>query len=223
MRLGNCEAKIVKTASSNMVGDPHEDSTGYVHTHHGDVYGIWVRNHIGENTDVIVEIDGKEVGGWRLGSNVAAVIERPADDTGRFTFYEIESDEAQKIELDSIAREDLGLVRVTFIPEKESLPGIPAIDTYSGAKGGGADKGGSLSSGARGSGQSFKLGMKTRGAGGTGLSGRSDQKFGSAGAIDRDYDRQVVISLRLVAKPSDEPRPLRRASASNLVPPPVNQ
>jgi len=225
MRVGDCEAMIVKTQKSNMTANPHEDEQGYVYMLHGDVYGIWLRNHTGSNTDVIVEIDGKEVGGWRLGSYLNAVIERPADDTGKFTFYEIGSNEAQKVGLNSIARNDLGLVKVTFIPEKVNFcrQDLPAIESYSGAKGGGAAKGGdwseAFSSGSRGGcGQS----MSTRSAGGTGLSGRSDQRFGTAGPIDRDYDRQVVINLRLVAKPSDEPRPLRRAATSNLVPPPIN-
>ena len=40
--------------------------------------------------------------------------------------------------------------------------------------------------------------------------------------MERDYDRQVVISLRLVAKPSNEPRALRASPVANLVPPPVS-
>jgi hypothetical protein len=82
----------------------------------------------------------------------------------------------------------------------------------------------SFSSGSRGGAGGQSVNLNTRNAGGTGLSGRSDQKFGRAGAIDRDYGRQVIINLRLVAKPSDEPRPLRavNSTVSNLVPPPVN-
>jgi len=177
---------------------------------HGGTYGIWLRNHTDERNDVIISIDGKEIGGWRLGSFVTATIERPPDDTGKFTFYEIGSSESQKAGLDSIARDDLGLVKVTFIPEhRVKSHAIPMLELKSYSR-------------VKGTGQSVELGMKARGAGGTGLSGRSDQEFGSARAIDRDYDRQVVINLRLVTKPSDEPRPLRASATSNLVPPPVN-
>lgn len=235
MRLAQKEARIFAPCPTTWNDDlaqvkhPHEDEHGYVYLQHGDVYRIFLRNHTDERNDVIVEIDGKEVGGWRLESYQTATIEHPADDAGKFTFYEIGSTEAQKVGLNSIARTDLGLVKITFIPEKVTYREIPAIDTrsYSGAKGGGGMKGGdwqqeSFSSGSRGGGQSVNL--NTRSAGGTGLSGRSDQRFGTAGAIDRDYDRQVIINLRLVAKPSDEPRPLRavNSTVSNQVPPPVN-
>lgn len=231
MRLSQKEVRIVAPRNHNRVANPYiEDEHGYVYMGHGDKYEIWLENSTSENNDVIIEIDGKEVGGWRLTPYQRATIERPADDSGQFTFYEIGSSEAQKIGLGSIARSDLGLVKITFIPEKPHHHGIPAIDlqSYSGAKGGGAMKGGdfheSFTSGSRGGGQSVDLNTRTRSAGGTGLSGRSDQQFGRAGAIDRDYDRQVIINLRLVAKPSDEPRPLRAVNltVSNLVPPPVN-
>lgn len=233
MLLARKEARIFGAVPTGWGNDiqqhPHEDEHGYVYLQHGDVYRIWLQNQTDEANDVIVEIDGKEVGVWRLALYQTATIEHPADDVGKFTFYEIGSSEAQKVGLGSIARSDLGLVKVTFIPEKIKHPGIPAIDTtrsYSGAKGGGAMKGGdwqeSFSSGSRGGGQGVNL--NTCSAGGTGLSGRSDQQFGRARSIDRDYDRQVIINLRLVARPSDAPRPLRavNSTVSNLVPPPVN-
>lgn len=237
MRLGQKEVRIVplQTAHTTWNDDlaqakrPQETENGYVYMEHGTTYGIWLRNHTDEANDVVIAIDGKEVGGWRLEGYQTATIERPVDDSGQFTFYELGSSEAQKVGLSSIARDSLGLVKVTFIPEKAKHPGIAIIDnqSYSGAKGGGsAMKGGdwqeSFSSGSRGGGQGVDL--NTRSAGGTGLSGRSNQVFGSAQPIDRDYERQVVINLRLVAKPNDEPRPLRavNATVSNLVPPPVN-
>ena len=222
MQLNKKEVRIV-APNTNYATNPYiEDGQGYVHMNHGDVYGIWLRNYTHEDNDVIIEIDGKEIGGWRLVAHQGATIEHPADDSGQFTFYEIGSHEAQKVGLTSIARSDLGLVKVTFIPEKIKRREIPTIDTrsYSGAKGGDAMKGAfheSFSPAPRST-------LNTRSAGGTGLSGRSDQVFGTAGAIERDYDRQVIINLRLVAKPSDEPRPLRAVNSivSNSVPPPVN-
>lgn len=233
MRLAQKEARILGSVPAGWGADahhPHEDEHGYVYLQHGDVYRIFLKNHTGENNDVIVEIDGKEVGGWRLYPYQTITLERPADDSGKFTFYEIGSSEAQKVGLGSIARSDLGLVRVTFIPEEPKHHGIPAVDTtrsYSGTKGlieRGGDFRESFSPGSRGGAGGQSVNLNTRSAGGTGLSGRSNQQFGTADPIDRDYDRQVIISLRLVAKPSDEPRPLRavNATVSNLVPPPVN-
>jgi hypothetical protein len=233
MYLAQKEARILAprptTGDDDLtkVKQPYEDEHGYVYLQHGDVYRICFRNHSDKNNDVIIEVDGKEIGCWRLKAYQTATIEHPVDDSGKFTFYELGSSEAQKIGLNSISRADLGLVKVTFIPEKPKHHRIPAIDTFPlGAKGIGATKGGdwseSFSSGSHGGGQSVNL--NTRSAGGTGLSGKSEQQFGTAGAIDRDYDRQTVINLRLVAKPSNEPRPLRSVNltVSNPVPPPAN-
>lgn len=229
MRLSQKEVRIVAPKNHNYACNPYiEDEQGYVHLRHGDIYEIALANDSREDCDVVIEINGKEIGTWRLDAYCKGLIERGVGDTGRLTFYEIGSSAARKVGLGSIARTDLGLVKITFIPEKVNLREIPVVDTryYSGAKGGGGTKGGdwqeSFSSGSRSGGQSVNL--NTRSAGGTGLSGRSDQQFGRARAIDRDNDRQVIINLRLVAKPNDEPRPLRAVDStiSNMVPPPVN-
>jgi hypothetical protein len=233
MYLAKKEARILAPRSTiwgddlTQVKQPHEDERGYVYLQHGDVYRICLRNHSDENNDVIVEVDGKEIGCWRLKAFQTAIIERSVDDLGQFTFYEIDSSEAQKIGLKAIARTDLGLVKVTFIPEKPRHSGIPTSDIFHpSAKSNGtincSDWSKNSSSGSRGSGQSVNLNMHS--AGGTGLSGRSEQRFGLAGAIDRDYENQVIINLRLISKPSNEPRPLQavNSTVSNLVPPPVN-
>lgn len=237
MHLAQKEARILAprptTGDDDLtkVKQPYEDEHGYVYLQHGDVYRICLRNHSDENNDVIIAIDGKKVGGWRLGSYQAATIEHPVNNSGQFTFYELGSIEAQKVALSSISRTNLGLVKITFIPEKPRHHGIPAIDTrsYSGAKSteemNCSDwQQESFSFGERGGAGGQSVNVNTHSAGGTGLSGTSDQRFGQAGAIDRDYDRQVIINLRLVAKPSNEPRPLQavNSTVSNLVPPPVN-
>jgi hypothetical protein len=124
MRLAQKEARILGSIPTGWGADghhPHEDEHGYVYLQHGDVYHIFLKNHTDEANDVIIEIDGKEVGGWRLASYQTATLEHPADDTGKFTFYEIGSREAQKVGLSEIARSDLGLVKITFIPEKPNI------------------------------------------------------------------------------------------------------
>jgi hypothetical protein len=212
----------------------YREENGYVYLDHGDVYAIELTNDTHEKNDVTIEIDGKAVGTWRLNAKTTTTIERSADDRGLFTFYEIGSAEAIQTDLDSVPKEDLGLIKVTFIPEKSNHMGIPVVEFYSGSKGIGGMKGGdrggstenlSYQSKRYGSGQSAdsSRGM-TRGAGGTGLSGRSSQEFGRAQPMELDYDRTVIINLRLVAKPKNEPRPLRAVSRtiSNEVPPPVN-
>ena len=230
MLLNDKEVTILPTASSSQTRYS-EDGDGYVYLSHGDVYQIKVRNGSPENCAVSIEVDGKNVGVWRLDARHSGIIERSVDDEGRFTFYELSSDEAVKSDLISVAKNELGLVRVTFIPEKAVAehPGMPVIDVYSGSSVGGSKGCGSIEKqisysrgGARG--QSVDLGSRSRSAGGTGLSGRSSQQFDRAEQMDLDYDRVTVINLRLVAKPNDEPRPLRAVSSvmSNLVPPAVN-
>lgn len=57
-------------------------------------------------------------------------------------------------------------------------------------------------------------------AGGTGLSGKSDQQFRSVAALDYDEDGFVTINLRLVSI-AEEPRPL--FPKCTPVPPPVGR
>lgn len=244
MLLGSKEVTILPAASSSQTRYL-EDGDGYVYLSHGDVYQIKVRNGSPENCGVSIEIDGKKVGAWRVNAYYSGTIERSVDDEGRFTFYELDSDEATKSDLTSVAKNELGLVKVTFIPEKAVAehPGMPVIDMYPGSSVGGMKGEGSYGSienqnrgmptrgaesysGSRGGagGQSVASGSRGRSAGGTGLSGRSSQQFDRVEQMDLDYDRVTVINLRLVAKPNDEPRPLRAVSSimSNLVPPAVD-
>src|SRR4028118_139175 len=146
MYLAQKEARILAprptTGDDDLtkVKQPYEDEHGYVYLQHGDVYRICFRNYSDENNDVIIEVDGKEIGCWRLKPYQTAIIERPANDSGKLTFYELGSSEAQMIGLSSISRADLGLVKVTFIPEKPKHHGISTVNTfYSGAKGVGAE------------------------------------------------------------------------------------
>ena len=234
MLLNNKEVTILTAVSSSQTRYS-EDDDGYVYLVHGDVYRIKVRNGSSENCAVSIEVDGKNVGVWRLDSYYSGIVERSVDDKGRFTFYALSSDEAVKSDLTSVAKNELGLVKVTFIPEKAVIehPGMPVIDMYPGSSVGGMKGGGyggsvenqNLSYGRGGAGgQSVDSGSRSRSAGGTGLSGRSSQQFDLAEQMDLDYDRVIIINLRLVAKSNDEPRPLRAVSSimSNLIPPAVN-
>jgi hypothetical protein len=235
MELNGKEVNIVVPLSSNRSTTNYLEEEGYVYLKHGDVYAISLANKINEENDVSIKIDGKEVGVWRLSANSSGRIERSIDDRGCFTFYELGSSEAVQTDLVSVPKEELGLIQVTFIPEKVSRhPGVPAVDmdcSYRGSKGisegfKGGERGGStdlsFQSSRGGRGQSIDSGMR-RGAGGTGLSGRSNQEFGRALPMELDYDRAVIISLRLVAIKLNEPKPLRAVSSviANHVPPPV--
>lgn len=206
MRLGVYKASIPEGA---------EDSEGYVVLRHGQTYSISLRNGGPERCDVRVEIDGKYQGTWRLDPFQTGKLERPSHDQGRFTFYELNSQEGESIGLDSVSKSNLGLVSITFTPEKKE---------YQGGRGGSIER--SLSKGQTfgGSLESFSEGPSSKGAynaGGTGLSGESRQKFDSADRITLDPSRERTIHLRLVSKKKDSPRPLTEAPKSTPIPPTV--
>jgi hypothetical protein len=205
-----------------------EVSSGYVEMVHGQVYKLCLRNNRRVRCDARVEIDGKNVGTWRIPARDTITLERPAHDDGQFTFYEVGTPEARKAHL-NVFSDDLGLVRVTFSPEKvrrvNQLISIDEVHVYNtpqwsntgaqfyGAEMGAEDSGVPLAYAGGGGTQSR---AKSLNAGGTGLSGRSKQQFGTCGPIKYDMEQQTTINLRLVAV-KDEPRPL--TAHSNPVPP----
>lgn len=159
--------------------------TGHVRLEHNIHYSIIMENFGNTSCDAEVSIDGVSVGTWRVSNNSKIEIERPVYDTGRFTFYALESEQSRKIGLS--ADDKLGLVTVTFMPEK--------VHPYDGND------------------LKFSRRVDTDERGGTGLAGESKQRFGAASRIERDIDNFVTIHLRLVCG-NNGPRPLRRQSTS---------
>jgi hypothetical protein len=219
---------------SVVIPEGSERPGGYVEMEHGKKYTLRLRNSNSTPCDAQVEIDGKHVGTWRLRPHWGFTLERPAHDDGCFTFYEVGTEAARKAGVDAYSA-DTGLVRVTFLPGKEeevswtltysagsqNLRGTTITDSapvsnsaYYSRTAPVSKSGGKLS---LASSQSYT----PRGAGGTGLSGKSNQRFVDVGPLDYDYSRQTTINLRLVPRTSngDEPRPL--TTASNPVPPRV--
>lgn len=174
--LGNFSLEIPE-------GDEPVD--GYVTINHNTKYSIKISNSDDRPCDAKVEVDGKQVGIWRIPSGKSIALERPAHDTGHFTFYKFDSTDAQKAGL--ILDDNLGLISVLFKPEKP-----PVISETK-----------------------FSMRMAP---GGTGLSGKSEQKFKDVKPLDYDEAGFVHIHLRLVCK-VDEPRPL--TAASTPVPGPI--
>lgn len=184
---------------------------GYVKMQHGRQYNIRLNNDKPRRCDAKVVVDGKEVGIFRLGAYGSMVLERPANDTGRFTFYAVGTPEAQRAGI--TAGNDLnGLIQVTFTPEKKQVvrergdvhAAYPTMD----------------SARPEAASRSYRPPASFGGdfgAGATGLSGKSNQEFVTVGEIDYDLSEQTTISLRLVAG-KDEPRPLVSVSHANAVP-----
>lgn len=218
------------------IPDGHETSGGYVELRHGQTYRLRLRNSRGVRCDARVEIDGKHIGTWRIPAHESIVLERPEHDDGRFTFYKLGTADAEAAQLD---RNDpnLGLVKVTFMPEREGRlwwwgqstyepylrwvprpdplcpPSYPRYDwaEYSTTSAGGRRGIKSL--------QPSAFAMPSASAGGTGLSGESDQRFGNASRIEYDYSQQTTIHLRLVCKNEQREGPRPLTSTSNPIPP----
>ena len=169
----------------------------------GQTYKLFLSNINSQRCKAEVTIDGKPVGTWRLGAFDSATLERPANDTGLFTFYRLRTVDAS---IAQIADNDkTGLIQVVFTPEM-IIQVTPTVYR----------DGSPISKGI--SNEPVSRGV-TRGAhaGGTGLSGQSDQQFGTAGHMPLDYTSQVTLSLRLMEfEPVNlGPRPL---SASPVPP-----
>lgn len=193
---------------SVVVTPGNEIAGGYIEMQHGQQYNLRLRNERFLLCDARVEIDGKHVGTWRINAHQTITLERPAHDTGCFTFYRLNSPEAFNIGLQQ-NDPNLGLVKVTFTPEKRYEPVNPTPNVV--YRGSGGIKG-----------MSASYSSETLGAGGTGLSGASAQQFGIANEIQYDYSKETVIHLRLVeriANYSNEARPLTQFSTQ--VPPRV--
>ncbi len=200
-----------------------EDRRGYVRMTHGTPYAICFRNDLGRAADAEVSIDGLPMGTWRLTARRSACIERPVSDTGQFTFYRADSAQGYAVGSGQVARSDKGRVSVRFVPEVERYVQPPAPVPYA------YQEKGYAAPSAEGAFSDTRQQKTSRpesrlGAGITGLSGESGQRFGTAGSIERDWANAVTLELRLVHDPKLEPpldpRPLP-GRYDRLAPPPV--
>ena len=157
---------------------------GYVLLEHNTKYSITLKNNSVNNCDAKVHIDGVHVGTFRVSSNSSSTIERPSSETGCFTFLKFDSDEAIQANLNK--NQDLGLVSVKFMPEKSK-------NNYQ--------------SNQQQGGYSASYSPRVS-AGGTGLSGKSTQKFNNVKPLDYDEEKSIKINLRLICKEKDIIKPL---------------
>ena len=172
----------------------NEVAGGYVEIAHGTVYRLALRNDTDVRCDARVEIDGTNVGKWRIEAHDRIELERGVGSDGQFTAYVPGTHEGDAAGVD-YSNPKLGLIGVEFTPEKRFVREANLV-----AKG--------ISP------QAQSMGAE-RGAIGTGLSGHSGQRFGQAGRISYDFDAQVIIYLRLKEVPGtgSGPRPLVGAVA----------
>jgi len=188
-----------------------EEAGGYVEMTHGRKYTLCLHNYRSVACNAQVSIDGKDVGTWRIAARLSIRLERPAHDSGRFTFYELGTEDAEAAQIPSGM--EAGLVRVVFTPAQyicHSPIGwkchlYPMRVEYSG-------KPTTIKYTVENNTRAVS-GTPNATAGGTGLSGHSEQEFGDAPAVELDHSQQTTIHLRLVCGRSGEgPRPLTQLS-----------
>lgn len=215
---------MVLNSFSVHIPEGRETHSGYVEMAHGRQYTLALRNFRDVACDAAVTIDGKPVGTFRLNAGQSLKLERPAHDQGRFTFYQVGTAEAQQAGL--VDTDTLGLISVVFTP---ALRQPAYVSTYPVVQYVKAETGWDgvyyryTTTGVSNGGSNFVASMSNtvsaapqRKAGGTGLSGHSQQQFVDVGPMNLDYAQQTTIHLRLVSG-SDQPRPL--TANSNPVPP----
>lgn len=98
--------------SVRIVGGREQDN-GYVAMAHKQEYKLCLRNEKDLPCDAEVRIDGKDVGTWRIEPHTSITLERPAHDNGKLTFYEVDTAEGRAANLQS-GDSNLGLISVTF-------------------------------------------------------------------------------------------------------------
>ena len=171
MRLGHFEVNICGR---------HERQGGYVVLDHSETYTLELINHDPRcRAEATVQIDGKEVGTWRLSASQTIRIERPVNEAKMFTFYHDGTDQSRTAGIVTGDSEN-GHIAVTFVAEKErslymesdSFRSAPLVNSFGATA--------------------------AYCSGGTGLSGHSNQTFRTVSGLDKDRSTTTTIHLRLV-------------------------
>lgn len=165
-----------------------ETEKGYAGLRHGEHYKIEMENLSSEDASAEIKVDGVSVGNFAIDHGQTMVLERPSDIAKLFTFYKKGSEEAKASLLNKVSENNLGLIEIKFVPG-EIIRSMPRKALFMFDLG--PMKGGDFSSGATRGGF---------GAGGTGLSGHSAQRFTTV-QFNGDETRAVTLRLRLVHDP----------------------
>lgn len=216
LRVGDYSTSIGVQVGKNWISNP-SDGRGYVSMNHMQIYEIRLGSSFYGLSDVKIEIDGKEVGIFRIKSNQAVVIERNIKDRGRFTFLRNGTQEYFNAGLDRVSSANRGLIKVTFYPQRINYRNIEPNNSP------------------------HETGLPSTfdpKSGGTGLSGISNQDFKYTENIDKDYSKTTTIYLRLIeavqyqaSEPLNQVKPLEDINnygrvtmpKNNPVPPPVER
>jgi hypothetical protein len=167
-----------------------KDGHTYVSLDNFSEYSIVINNNHHTRADVVVSVDGEEIGSWIVHAHTSITLDRPANTSRKFTFVNETSQVAKRT--GAIVGHDLnGVVSVIFKPAKVQ-PVYQSV-AYSTRK---------ESRSPRLESASFRAASPRRMSSGvTVLGDHSDQTFGVERALeDREIDWPLTteVSLRLV-------------------------
>jgi len=105
----------VRVFKSN--GQPASENNGYASLINGERYHLKLKNDDKRDCVAKVTIDGKEMGIFFIRAFHHFIMERPGHDSGKLTFYTIDSVEGKQLQLSTeVAPDKLGLITVEFVP-----------------------------------------------------------------------------------------------------------
>ncbi|XP_035690489.1 uncharacterized protein LOC118425622 isoform X2 [Branchiostoma floridae] len=185
-----------------IVGGRHYEIDGeeFVEMDHGSSYRIRLTNSHLSSCEAQLDIDGKDVGTWRLEPGQQVELERPEEEQMCFTFFS-----TRLAPPDSGIRrgeEENGLVQVTFTPEKMREERTKVKDPYRGGDQVAGDDTSSSDSSSDDEDEPFRSDTPLNwSSGATALQGVSRQEFEQVEAeMEKDEEKRVIMILRLVAR-----------------------
>lgn len=207
--------------SNDTIDEIKKAGHDYIAMPHKSEYQIVLKNDRSTRCDVSVELDGKNIGTWRLRPFQTARVERPSDIARKFTFFREDSSDAKSLGIVS-GKSSNGLIKATFKPEKKYIDFATASFGKKKLKSTRSlDSAASLNQMYSNSSIEPDLYKKQNGysGGATGLGNNSTQKFTSVSPI-HDIDRQNVttIHLRMICC-NEHPEYIPLGGRSNTPPP----
>ncbi len=212
-----------------LIPEGQERESGHVFLNNGQQFTLKMVNHWFDRAcDAEITVDGKSLGGFRINSGATITLERPPNETGRFTFYRSVSEEAAMSGVAMVENKERGLVSVRFKPEvrrpKSVLRSAGGGQSMRGMDQEEKTSGGIITPQAM---MSFHDGGTTETSvnlesGITGLSGHSNQQFETVTPLIYDAAEEVVINIRLVCDKTVRPlQAVQTVPRSNDIPAPV--
>jgi hypothetical protein len=177
-------------------GKPFVPTNNTYSLDHGTEYKICIVNHDPKlKASASVMVDGKSVGKFRINENNKITIDRPIHTARKLTFYSVDSKEGDMANLstDNIHLGDIVINVRMEKPRQREVSFTESFDTVYGYDG--------VDGGAYHRSVKFKncggSGLVSNCTGGTGLGGRSNQRFVDAPDIDLQSD-PIIIKAKIV-------------------------